>query len=298
MKLSIIIPEYQQNQYYLKRAIDSIASQEKVDFTQIEVILAIDGIDIITFPLPPFVKVIQSVDRLGCGKIREFALHYVQGEWVYFFDSDDTFFTPISLWYILDKISNAKTETKMMEFSFYNELENNIISSNTGSLYSHIYKKDTLDYFKMGFIDAQCYEDICFITTLINLVSYNNIEQHFQFPIYYYRNIPTSITKQPKLVKDEYKVKCDLLNLNYRVNKCKEYNIEPYDYLYIFAMLRLYGYGYSKGILVHEINRFIKENNILELAVSRDWRHIYSQFHYDKEQFKKIILTYRDNQYI
>lgn len=296
MKLSIIMPEYKQNQYYLKRAIDSIAIQEKVNFNDVEVILAVDGEDKITFPLPPFVRVIQSGEKLGVGKIREFAMKYAIGKWIYFFDSDDTFFTPMSLWYIIDKINKVKNETDMIEYAFYSERHNDIQTSNVGSLYSHAFRKSMLNKYKMTFIDTKSFEDICFITTIINLIGYGKIEGFFDFPIYYYRENLNSISTEIANSGDkEIYSKYDLVNLNYRLAKCKEFNIEPFDYLFIFALIRLWNFGYSVGANKKEILKFIKDNDLLKLAKSRDWSHIYKQFGKSEEEYANIIMTYEND---
>lgn len=108
MKLSIIIPTYKQNPYYLYQCINSIYSQYDFDYNNLEVIVVKDDLEpqdtiscIKQFP----VKVVQVEQNLGCGRARLLGVTKATGDLIYFMDSDDLLFSCYSLHHIMDVVN-------------------------------------------------------------------------------------------------------------------------------------------------------------------------------------------------
>ena len=109
MRLSIIIPTYKQNSYYLYQCISSIFNQYNFDYTNLEVILVKDDLEprstldsVKNFPL----KIVQVPRNLGCGGARQLGLKYATGDLIYFMDSDDFLFSCYSLNHITKVIED------------------------------------------------------------------------------------------------------------------------------------------------------------------------------------------------
>lgn len=104
MKLSIIIPTYKQDSYYLYQCINSIYNQINFDYKDLEVLVVKDDLEpistvgcISSFPI----KLIQTPKNLGCAGARELGIAHSTGDYIYFMDSDDFLFSPLSLSHML-----------------------------------------------------------------------------------------------------------------------------------------------------------------------------------------------------
>lgn len=199
MKLSIIIPTYKQNPYYLYQCINSIFNQYDFDYNNLEVILVKDDLEpqstldsIKNFSL----KVIQVPRNLGCGGARQLGLKYATGDVIYFMDSDDFLFSCYSLNHIM-RIVEAHSDKLGWQFNYYHEHDKCCYSHNMVSLYAIIFKKSEIDKYDMQFSHINRYEDACFIGQYMYCVGFENIYKDETFPIYFYRNTATSVTKDP-----------------------------------------------------------------------------------------------------
>ena len=197
MKLSIIVPTYKQNPYYLYQCINSIFTQYDFDYTKLEVIVVKDDLEpqstldcIKNFPT----KVIQVPRNLGCGGSRQLGLQYATGDVIYFMDSDDFLFSCYSLKHIMRTVEDHQDKLGWV-FSYYHENDKCNYQHNMVSLYAIVFKKSEIEKYNIQFSRFNRYEDACFIGQYMYCVGFNNIHKDETFPIYFYRNIPTSITK-------------------------------------------------------------------------------------------------------
>lgn len=203
MKLSIIVPTYKQNPYYLYQCINSIYSQYDFDYNNLEVIVVKDDLEprstidcVKQFPI----KVVQVEQNLGCGRARLLGVTKATGDLIYFMDSDDLLFSCYSLHHIMDVV-NKNPDKLAWCFNYYHEGVQKIIGHNMVSLYAIVFKRDIFFQYNIQSPIRNRYEDASIIGQYLYCVGFDNIIEDKEFPIYIYRNIPTSITK----TQDSYK---------------------------------------------------------------------------------------------
>lgn len=101
MKLSLVIPYYNTPAELVDRLFKSINDQPRFDFKELE-ILFVDDCSPIKYDfnriaqfdnLADIVKVVPAKQNGGPGVARQYGLHYAEGEYVIFADSDDRFLT-------------------------------------------------------------------------------------------------------------------------------------------------------------------------------------------------------------
>lgn len=122
MKLSLCVPHYKETDEQVKPLLDSIALQQGIDFSVIEVVIAHDGEE--AAPLskcledkPYKIKEITSAHGGVC-KARNAALDASSGEYVMFCDCDDMFSNALGVFYILREIGK---EFNMLTSAFVEE---------------------------------------------------------------------------------------------------------------------------------------------------------------------------------
>jgi len=129
-KLSILIPRYKEDESIVCYLLDSIKVQQAIDFNDIEVVIAQDGLE----QEPLSQEFINSYkDRFdiryvkfehgGISATRNHLLDISCGEYVQFCDDDDMFSSVLGLKIILDKINNGGFEALFSTFTeeYYNK---------------------------------------------------------------------------------------------------------------------------------------------------------------------------------
>lgn len=106
MKLSILVPYYNEGEEVVKPLLDSIAVQQNIDFNEIEVIICKDGEDGQGLSQ----EFLESYDyniqyhvepKGGVSQMRNKAFEYSTGEYVAWCDCDDMYYHCLSFWFIL-----------------------------------------------------------------------------------------------------------------------------------------------------------------------------------------------------
>lgn len=103
--LSILVPHYNEPVEVIKPLLDSIAIQQNIDLSEIEVIICDDGPDAVLLPYeflneyPYEIKYFRE-DKGGVSKQRNKAFKYSRGEYVCWCDADDQFYHCLAFWFI------------------------------------------------------------------------------------------------------------------------------------------------------------------------------------------------------
>ena len=110
-------------------------------------------------------------------------------------DSDDTFFSVLSLWYMFNQIQ-LHPDAPLITFSHYEEWQHTIRGYCMISLYCCLFRRAIIDKYQIHFLgNMNLYEDMAFVSSYAYAVGFDNIVTAEKFPIYYYRDCDTSITK-------------------------------------------------------------------------------------------------------
>ena len=137
--LDIIIPHYREGEAVIKKLLDSIAFQQKVDFDSIGVIIANDGFEVTLSQefldsYPFSIKYILHTHQ-GIGLTRQFGLDYSTADYVMFCDDDDMFNSVYGLFVILTAIKHEGGDGVISPF--YEELENKLAIHRNKEIYVH-----------------------------------------------------------------------------------------------------------------------------------------------------------------
>ena len=120
MKLSILVPQYNEDEEIIKPLLDSIALQQGVDLREIEVIIVNDGSDVIldrgflnqyNFNIEYYLS-----DHAGVSATRNKCLDHAIGDFVMFCDADDMFYNVCAFKILFDEINNFEFDTMFSDF--------------------------------------------------------------------------------------------------------------------------------------------------------------------------------------
>lgn len=109
MKLQILIPQYKETDDIVKPLLDSIALQQRVNFSKVGVIICNDGGDVfLTDELLnsyPFKIEYHKEPHRGVSATRNACLDYATADYVMFCDADDMFYNMCGLWIIFKEMA-------------------------------------------------------------------------------------------------------------------------------------------------------------------------------------------------
>lgn len=102
MKLSILVPMYNETEDVVKPLLDSIALQQNIDFNEIEVVIIKDGgkkilSDKFINSYPYSIKYLTKQHE-GVSAARQYAFEHSNGDYVMWCDCDDMFYMNCGLW--------------------------------------------------------------------------------------------------------------------------------------------------------------------------------------------------------
>lgn len=253
--LSIIMPIYNAEKY-MRDSIESILNQT---YKNIELILIDDGSSDNSLEIcneyrkrDNRIKV-KQIQNSGCAIARNVALKMIQGDYISFVDSDDIINkrmcevlvknleennADISICNFIEFINNIPTlELKELKNELYNNeeaIENlNLKNKFTLALWSKVYRKELFDGEEFPNISSSSDNFIAY-----KLLYKSNKIVYCDFPFYYYRVNPNSITHKKSNIN---------MNILYEGKKIVEYikkNIpsqyESTVYKYLFLILGVY----------------------------------------------------------
>lgn len=239
--ISIIIPEYNQKREYLMRCLNSIfRNQERINAAaSCEVILVKDSLDddiSYVHESFPTVKIITTGGATGPGLARQAGLDCASCEWIYFMDSDDSLFSVLSLWYMFEQIKQHP-DAPMITFSHYEESQHDVKGFGLISLYCCLFRHSIINKYDIHFLgDMRLYEDMAFVSSYAYAIGLEHIITAEQFPIYYYRDCDSSITKVSRSASDQ--VSWDIKATVYILSVLKRAN-KTYLSLFLYWMFRI-----------------------------------------------------------
>ena len=112
MKLSILIPQYNEKEEQVKNLLDSIALQQNIDFNEIEVVMVNDCSDVIlseefvdSYPFTVNYYLLNKHE--GVSAVRDICYQRSTGKYVMFCDADDMFIDGRGLFWIFQDIEKG-----------------------------------------------------------------------------------------------------------------------------------------------------------------------------------------------
>lgn len=109
MTLDILVPHFNETSEEVKPLLDSIQTQQNIDFKDIKVIIANDGPDAVPldFGEYPFEVKIENMEKAGVSAARNFALGLSKADYVMFCDADDMFYSNVGLFLVLQEAKKS-----------------------------------------------------------------------------------------------------------------------------------------------------------------------------------------------
>ena len=224
--LDIIMPQYKETEEQVRKALDSIYNQKKINLSEINVYLINDCSDmcpsnaIITDYPKLNIHIMKNRKNLGPGLTRQFGIDCGAGEYITFLDADDEIYGVDSLSYIIEGLKNNPDMNILVCDMIQEYYEEGIIKSTRVSpvdnltLHGLFVKRDYLMQYNIRFSDRLFnYEDSYFVTIL----SYKANLSYVNKPIYLWKYNMNSITKKKEQLPydlrhfDEYILSRDLM---------------------------------------------------------------------------------------
>jgi glycosyltransferase involved in cell wall biosynthesis len=252
MKLDILVPQYREDKTVIKPLLDSIATQQNIDFDDISVIICNDGSDILLDEVfltsyPFKIKYIKSEHR-GVSATRNTALDASKADYVMFCDADDMFYHNVALWFLFREMELG-FDTLMS--AFYEEgrhpqtKEPLYIIHQTDSTFVHgkVHRRKFLKDNNIRFNpDLTIHEDSYF-NILCQQIAQKDRAKYCQMPFYIWKWRDDSVCRHdPKYILKTYRNMLDsndalieeFLKRNLK-DKAKEFvSMMVYDTYYLF----------------------------------------------------------------
>ncbi len=206
MKLSIVIPHYQEDQGKIFPLLSSIKNQVGVNFNEVEVIIVDDGPEAI--PLgDDFMELFNSIvniryfklpGNIGRGLCRQYGLNRSQGDYVMFCDADDRLHSVAVLGLFLKEIETNRPDLCLSQFIQEKIVDGKhqygTISNDSVWLHGKAFNRKFLEYRNIEFhSDIELYEDVYFVGLAYNLAERIS---SIPFPTYVWINNEESVTRK------------------------------------------------------------------------------------------------------
>lgn len=194
-KISILIPQYNEDSSIISVLLDSIAIQQNIDLNDIEVIVVNDGSDIL---LPDDflskyrydIKYIKS-NHVGVSEARNIALDNATGDYVMFCDADDSFFTVAGL-YLVMRETNKNYDMLISAF-FQQYLDNDEFlfvkhEFDTTFIHGKVFRRQFLIDNNIRFDKELVVNEDSYFVTLSQKLSNNTVYEPEPFYLWRYRD--------------------------------------------------------------------------------------------------------------
>lgn len=204
-KLSIIIPQYNEDEKTVRRLLNSIDLQVGIDFDEIEVIIVNDcnekgALNESAFSFDFDLRFLATEKNGGCGLAREYGIERCNGEYYTCIDADDTLFSCSALSAMVACMDGDKADYG--SFNFYEETH---YDNGKLCLYAHrkdttwchgkIFRKATRDKLGIHFHEKlRVHEDGYYNTLWLNEKS--TVCRCYDLPVYLWRNNPDSTVRE------------------------------------------------------------------------------------------------------
>lgn len=145
MRLSIVVPQYKEDEKMLRKLLNSVELQRQVDFSKIEVIF-VNDCNIDYLPKEDIksgysfnIEILVAEKNGGPGLARQYGLERAKGEYILFLDADDYLISCLAL----RTIFNYKGNADILRGKFFNE-SGNIVDNGWTWVHSKFYKREYL----------------------------------------------------------------------------------------------------------------------------------------------------------
>lgn len=253
-RLSLLIPQYKEDDSVIKPLLDSLIVQQNIDFDDIEVVIVNDGTDIKLskelLEKYPFDIHYYDKDHEGVSAARQYAFDKCSGEYVMWCDIDDMFFDACGLFLILKEcdgkcdglISVFREESRMPDKSITYINRGDAQNGGIDSTFVHgkVYRKKYLINNNIKWNkDLQIHEDSYFnilARTLSKTIKYCPL------PFYLWKWRDESVCRHDPLYLNKTMV--DMLKSNTAlVNEFIDRNMEEESIFYATSMIFDMYYG-------------------------------------------------------
>ena len=252
MKIDILVPQYRENEEVIRPLLDSIATQQNVDFENVGVIIANDGTDVLLDEVflasYPYKITYLKCEHNGVSATRNAALDASKADYVMFCDADDMFYHNCALWFI-NREMEIGFDTLMS--AFFEEgrhpetREPLYITHQTDSTFVHgkVHRRKFLVENNIRFNpDLTIHEDSYF-NILCQQISHPDRAKYCQIPFYIWRWRDDSVCRHdPKYILKTYRnmldsndaLICQFLKRGMK-EKAREFvSMMVYDTYYLF----------------------------------------------------------------
>ena len=145
MRLSIVIPQYKEDDKMLRNLLNSVELQRQVDFNEIEVIF-VNDCNVEYLPKEDIksgysfkIDILMTEKNGGPGLARQYGLERASGDYILFLDADDYLISCLAL----RTIFNYKGDADIIRCNFFNESGNKVDNGWTW-VHSKFYKREYL----------------------------------------------------------------------------------------------------------------------------------------------------------
>lgn len=259
MKLDIIIPTYNAKET-LERTLSSIAIQQGIE--DVDVYLINDASnynykEFIDYYSKFFnIKEITLDKNQGPGAARRIGLEKTNNPYIVFIDSDDYFFSPLSVKLLYDTIVETKSDLVVTDFLYERDNEKVIRPYNTVWLHGKIYKREFLEKNNITFNDTRANEDNGFNRLI--LLSNPNLYYLPKTTYVYYEN-KDSITRKNNRAYRLDGLEGYTYNLNWAMKKALERDLNKIDIALTALEVLVYMYHYYMELDNEKVINWSKE---------------------------------------
>ena len=282
MNLDIIIPTYNAKNT-LDKTLSSIAIQKGIK--NINVYIINDASDYnyneyINYYSKFFnIQEITLEKNQGPGVARRIGLEKSNNPYITFIDSDDYFFSPLSLETLYNNIVETNSDLVITDFLYERDNEKVIKSYNTVWLHGKIYKREFLEKNKITFNDTRANEDNGFNRLI--LLSEPNIYYLPRTTYVYYEN-ENSITRKNNRAYRLDGLEGYTYNLNWAMEQALKRNLDRKK----IALTAL-------EVLVYMYHYYMELNNIKVINWSKEIYKKYLELkeYITEEEYQKYITN-------
>jgi glycosyltransferase involved in cell wall biosynthesis len=282
MNLDIIIPTYNAKNT-LDKTLSSIAIQKGIK--DINVYIINDASDYNYDEYINYYSKFFSIQEItleknqGPGVARRIGLEKSNNHYITFIDSDDYFFSPLSLETLYNNIVETNSDLVITDFLYERDNEKVIKSYNTVWLHGKIYKREFLEKNKITFNDTRANEDNGFNRLI--LLSEPNIYYLPRTTYVYYEN-ENSITRKNNRAYRLDGLEGYTYNLNWAMEQALKRNLDRKK----IALTAL-------EVLVYMYHYYMELNNIKVINWSKEIYKKYLELkeYITEEEYQKYITN-------
>ena len=210
--LDIIIPHYHEDEKTVAKLLDSIAFQDNIDFSSINVVIVNDGSDVLLsdefLTKYPFNIEYYLNEKSGVSVARQTGYEVSHSPYVMFCDADDCFYCVSALYNIMNTIKGGFDIliSAFVEESKFENQEPVYLVRELDACFVHgkVYRREYLDENEIVWrSELTCHEDVYFNSLAARLAK--DIK-YISSPTYLWRNNKQSVSRQKEFILTTYTI--------------------------------------------------------------------------------------------